>query len=111
MNENQNNDNDEINLIDLFAALWHRKVMIIIITLIGVIGVVIFAILSIKLPPETSPLPGSINHPKVGNPDAVTGINNDFINHGSTGGIFQCIDISSSDPIIGARESQLGRMT
>ncbi|MDR1326628.1 MAG: lipopolysaccharide biosynthesis protein [Treponema sp.] len=48
---------DEISLIDLFAVLWHRKTMIIAITLIAAVGVVIFAILSIVLPPDISPLP------------------------------------------------------
>jgi uncharacterized protein involved in exopolysaccharide biosynthesis len=48
---------DEISLIDLFAVLWRRRVMIIAITLIAAIGVVVFSALSIILPPETSPLP------------------------------------------------------
>lgn len=48
---------DEISLIDLFAVLWHRKVMIIAITGIAIIGVLIFSILSLKLPPEKSFLP------------------------------------------------------
>ncbi|GHV66494.1 hypothetical protein AGMMS49928_01300 [Spirochaetia bacterium] len=56
MAEEQNKD-DEISLIDLFAVLWHRKVMIIVITLIAMIGVVVFAVISIMLPPESSPLP------------------------------------------------------
>jgi uncharacterized protein involved in exopolysaccharide biosynthesis len=48
---------DEISLLDLFAVLWHRKVMIIVITLVAMAGVVVFSILSLVLPPETSPLP------------------------------------------------------
>jgi uncharacterized protein involved in exopolysaccharide biosynthesis len=56
MNEETAKD-DEISLIDLFAVLWHRKKMIITITLIAAIGVVIFSILSIVLPPKISPLP------------------------------------------------------
>ena len=48
---------DEISLIDLFAVLWQRKVMIIAITGIVIIGVLIFSILSLKLPPEKSFLP------------------------------------------------------
>ena len=51
------NDNDEISLIDLFAVLWHRKAMIITITLIAAIGVVLYAVISIRLPPEESYLP------------------------------------------------------
>ena len=50
-------EDNEIGLIDLFAVLWRRKVMIIVITLLAMIGVVIFSIISIRLPPETSPLP------------------------------------------------------
>jgi len=48
---------DEISLIDLFAVLWQRKIMIIAITGIAMIGVLIFSILSLKLPPEKSFLP------------------------------------------------------
>jgi len=48
---------DEISLIDLFAVLWRRKIMIISITLIAAVGVVIFSVISILLPPEISPLP------------------------------------------------------
>lgn len=56
MSEEKNKD-DEIGLIDLIAILWHRKIMIIAITIIAIIGVLIFAVVSIKLPAETSPLP------------------------------------------------------
>ena len=55
--ENEKENTDEISLIDLFAVLWHRKKMIIGITLAAVIGIVIFCIISIILPPEISPLP------------------------------------------------------
>jgi uncharacterized protein involved in exopolysaccharide biosynthesis len=54
---NEETKDDEISLIDLFAVLWHRKAMIIAITLIAMIGVVVFALLSLSLPTETSPLP------------------------------------------------------
>ena len=50
---------DEISLIDLFAVLWHRKIMIIAITGIAIVGVLIYSILSLKLPPEKSFLPNS----------------------------------------------------
>ncbi|GHV26509.1 LPS biosynthesis protein [Spirochaetia bacterium] len=53
MNEEQNTDTG-ISLIDLFAVLWHRKVMILAITFIAAIGVVLYAVISIKLPPEKS---------------------------------------------------------
>jgi len=57
MNEETKKENDEVSLIDLFAVLWHRKVMIIVITLFAAIGVVVFSIITIMLPPEISPLP------------------------------------------------------
>ena len=55
--EETQNQEDEISLIDLFAVLWRRKVMIIVITLLGAIGAVVFSVISLVLPPETSPLP------------------------------------------------------
>jgi uncharacterized protein involved in exopolysaccharide biosynthesis len=48
---------DEISLIDLFAVLWRRRVMILVITLIATAGVVAFSVVSLFLPAETSPLP------------------------------------------------------
>jgi uncharacterized protein involved in exopolysaccharide biosynthesis len=57
MNEETQKQADEISLIDLFAVLWRRKVMIIAITLIAVAGSVVFAVISLVLPPEISPLP------------------------------------------------------
>jgi len=51
------NQEDEISLIDLFAVLWQQKVMIITITLLATIGVVVYSIISLKLPPEKSFLP------------------------------------------------------
>jgi uncharacterized protein involved in exopolysaccharide biosynthesis len=48
---------DEISLIDLFAVLWRRKRLIVTITLIAVIGVVIFSVLTLLLPLEINPLP------------------------------------------------------
>ncbi|MDR0597176.1 MAG: lipopolysaccharide biosynthesis protein [Treponema sp.] len=50
-------DDDEISLIDLFAVLWRRRVMILVITLAAAAGVVVFSVISIILPPEISPLP------------------------------------------------------
>jgi uncharacterized protein involved in exopolysaccharide biosynthesis len=53
----EKNTDDEISLIDLFAVLWRRKAMIIIITLVAMAGVVVFSALSLVLPPDSSPLP------------------------------------------------------
>jgi uncharacterized protein involved in exopolysaccharide biosynthesis len=48
---------DEISLLDLFAVLWRRRVMIIAITLTAAVGIVAFSIITLVLPLETSPLP------------------------------------------------------
>ncbi|MDR2489888.1 MAG: lipopolysaccharide biosynthesis protein [Spirochaetaceae bacterium] len=50
-------DDDEISLIDLFAVLLRRIKMIIVITGIAMVSVVAYSIISIVMPPETSPLP------------------------------------------------------
>jgi uncharacterized protein involved in exopolysaccharide biosynthesis len=63
-------DDDEISLIDLFAVLWRRKIMIIAITLVAMVGVVAFSIVSLVLPPEASPLPNKYS------PTALMLINN-----------------------------------
>jgi uncharacterized protein involved in exopolysaccharide biosynthesis len=57
MNEEMQNQEDEISFIDLFAVLWRWKIMIIVITLLGAVGVVVYSLISIKLPPEKSFLP------------------------------------------------------
>ena len=49
--------NEGISFWDLFAVVWRRKAMIIAITVFAMIGAVIFSIISIRLPPEVSPLP------------------------------------------------------
>ena len=56
MDENKIQE-EEISLIDLFAVLWRYKMMIIIVTLIAMIGVVIYSVISLKLPAEKSFLP------------------------------------------------------
>jgi uncharacterized protein involved in exopolysaccharide biosynthesis len=68
-NEEYNQD-DEISLIDLFAVLWHRKVMILVITFTAMIGVVVFSVVSLVLPTEISPLPNTYT------PSALMIINN-----------------------------------
>lgn len=50
-------DNNEITLIDLLAIIWRRKWIIIGICSISCIFIVVFALISISLPPEKSPLP------------------------------------------------------
>lgn len=55
--EQQEIENDEIDLLDLFAVLLKRKKMIIGITMLAMVIVVIYTILSLRLPPEKSFLP------------------------------------------------------
>ena len=55
----EKNEEDEISLLDLFAVLLKHKLMIILITGIAMIGVVIYSVISLKLPPEKSFLPNT----------------------------------------------------
>lgn len=48
---------DEINLLDLLAVLWRRKKMIIVVTIVTMLLSVVFAVLSLMLPPNISFLP------------------------------------------------------
>lgn len=58
MEENtQIQQEDEISLIDLFAVLLHYKWMIIIISVVAAVFSVVYAIVSIKMSPEKSPMP------------------------------------------------------
>ncbi|MDR0567772.1 MAG: lipopolysaccharide biosynthesis protein [Spirochaetaceae bacterium] len=50
-------DDEEISLIDLFAVLWRRKILIIAVTLIAAIGVTLYMVVSMKLPVDKSPMP------------------------------------------------------
>ncbi|WP_010263917.1 Wzz/FepE/Etk N-terminal domain-containing protein [Treponema primitia] len=70
MSDEIKQEEDEISLIDLFAVLWRWKIMIIVITFLAAIGVVIYAVISIKLPPEKS------YRPNVYTPKALMLINN-----------------------------------
>lgn len=57
MIEQEQTYEDEISLIDLLAKLLRHKVLIIVITSIGIIGSIVFSIISIILSPGKSPLP------------------------------------------------------
>ncbi|MDR3114478.1 MAG: lipopolysaccharide biosynthesis protein [Treponema sp.] len=48
---------DEIRLLDLFAVLWQWKGMIMAITGMAMLGLIGFSLMSLRMPPETSPLP------------------------------------------------------
>lgn len=53
----ENQDDDEISLLDLAAVLWKRKRIIIGVTALAVVGVLLYAIGSLVLPPDKSYLP------------------------------------------------------
>ncbi|MCE5256505.1 MAG: hypothetical protein LLF89_06630 [Spirochaetaceae bacterium] len=53
----QEKDEDEISLLDLVAIIWKHKKLIIGVTAAAMVVVLIYAIVSIKLPPEKSYLP------------------------------------------------------
>jgi uncharacterized protein involved in exopolysaccharide biosynthesis len=53
----KDNADDEISLIDLFAVIWHRKRLIIALTLAAAIGAVSVSVISLVLPPEKSFMP------------------------------------------------------
>jgi len=54
---NANNSDDEISLLDLAAVLWRWKWLIIGVTGLVMLGAVVYAVISKKLPPEKSYLP------------------------------------------------------
>lgn len=53
----ENENEDEISLIDLFAVLLRRKWLIILMTIGGAVFSLVFSIISLLLPPEKSYLP------------------------------------------------------
>jgi uncharacterized protein involved in exopolysaccharide biosynthesis len=83
---------DEISLIDLFATIWQRRVMVIAVTATAVVAVVVFAIISILLPPEISPLPNEFT------PAALMIINN---SSSSSGGMASMLSSSGLGGLAG----------
>ena len=57
--ENADEKDDEISLLDLVAVLLRKKWLIIGVTAAAMIGVVVYSVISLKLPPEKSYLPNS----------------------------------------------------
>ncbi len=55
--EASNKKDNEISLVDLFAVLWQRKMLIIITTFCAAVLAVVISILSLVLPPEKSFMP------------------------------------------------------
>jgi uncharacterized protein involved in exopolysaccharide biosynthesis len=95
MNEEETKSGDEISLIDLFAVLLRYKLMIIIITLAAAIGVVTYAAVSIRLPPETSYLPN------VYTPTALMLINNSASSGGSMSTALNASGLGSLASLVG----------
>lgn len=71
ISEHGSHDADEIDLLDLLAVLFRRKRLIIWTTVLSAAGVLLFSLVTLLLPPETSYLPN------VYTPKAVMLINND----------------------------------
>ena len=59
----QENNNDEISLIDLFAVLLEYKKLIIFTTFFAAVFIFIYSLISVKLPPEKSYMP-NVYRPK-----------------------------------------------
>jgi uncharacterized protein involved in exopolysaccharide biosynthesis len=98
-------EDDEISLIDLFAVLWNRKKMIITITAIAAVGVVVFSILTLLLPPEINPLPNeytSSAHMLINDSDSSGGGMASMLNASGLGGLAGLAGVST-----GASFSQL----
>jgi len=55
----QSEKEDEISLIDLFAVLLRRKWMIIIATTVAAVAVVVYSVISLKLPSDKSYMPNT----------------------------------------------------
>jgi tyrosine-protein kinase Etk/Wzc len=54
---NSGRENEEIDLLELIGVLFRYKWMMIILTTLAAIGVLVYSVISIKLPPEKSYLP------------------------------------------------------
>jgi uncharacterized protein involved in exopolysaccharide biosynthesis len=99
-------EDDEIALIDLFAVLWRRKIMIGAIVIAAMIGVVGFSVISLVLPPETSPLPNEYTpqaHMLINDTSSPGGSMASMINASGLGGIAGLAGVSGA----GATYSQL----
>lgn len=93
-----NTADDEISLIDLFAVLLKRKWMIIITTVIAMFGAVVFCIISLKLPPEKSPLPNIYKpeaHMLINDSNSSGGGLSSLINSSGLGGLASLAGIST----------------
>jgi uncharacterized protein involved in exopolysaccharide biosynthesis len=85
----QKSEEDEISLIDLFAVFWHRRVMIVVVILVGLVGAVVFSVVSLLMPPKTSPLPNEFT------PTALMLINDSSSSRGSMAAMLGASGLSS----------------
>ncbi|MDR3303050.1 MAG: lipopolysaccharide biosynthesis protein [Treponema sp.] len=92
---NKENPDDEISLIDLFAVLLQHKKMIITITIVGMIGALIFAVISIALPSDKSPLPNQFT------PSALMLINDSSSSSGGLSSMLNSSGLSSLASLAG----------
>ena len=98
MEENKIQD-DEISLIDLFAVLWKYKFLIISVTVIAMIAVLIYSIVSISLPPEKSYLPNKYTA------QAQMLINNDSSSSGGLSSMLSSSGLGSLASMVGLNVS------
>lgn len=92
-------EDDEISLIDLFAVLLRRKWLIIGITAIAAVAVVIYSIISIKLPPEKSPMPNvytPTSYMLINNSSSSSGSISSMLNSSGLGSLASLAGLSSS---------------
>ncbi len=83
-------EDDEIDLLELFGVLWRYKRVVIGVTGLAAVGVLVFAIISLTLPPDRSPLPNQYK------PSALILINDD-----SGGGLASALSSSGLDSLAG----------
>lgn len=55
--ESMRRQESEIELIDLFAVLWRRKWLILTLPFVAGLGMIVFHVVAMRLPPERSPAP------------------------------------------------------
>lgn len=91
--------NDEISLIDLFAVLLHYKKMIIAVTCAAAVFIIIYCVISIKMPPEKSYLPNEYT------PTATMLINNNNNSGGSLASALSSSGLSSLAGLAGVNVS------
>lgn len=90
---------DEVSLLDLLAVMWKRKRLIISITVIAMVFIVIFSIISLVLPPEKSFLPNEYTpqaHMLINDNSSQSNSLSSLISSSGLGGLASLAGISTS---------------